>query len=386
MTNAKKRIAIVAGEKSGDILGARLIQALRSQYTDVELHFEGIGGEEMLAQGFESFFLMERLSVMGFTEVIRRLPELLLIRHKLMKYWLQSPPDLFIGIDAPDFNLKLEARLHQAGIKTVHYVSPSVWAWRQKRVHKIKGNLDLMLTLFPFEAAFYKKHHVPVAFTGHPLADEIPLQGDQQSARQQLHIAPDRQVLAVLPGSRGSELKYLAEPFIHALQRLQHKYPELLFVAPMVNDKLYQRFQQQCAMYAPELTIQLVDGQSRLVMEAADYILMASGTAVLEGMFVGRPMVAAGKLSTITVKIIRFFGMLNTTYYTLPNNLADEPLVTELIQEDVTVDNVVSSVEALFTLPSERRQYVLTRFAELHKALRLDASNTAAAILIRQFL
>lgn len=380
----QKRIAIIAGEKSGDILGARLIQALNKQHS--HLHFEGIGGEEMLAQGFESFFLMERLSVMGFTEVIRRLPELLMIRYKLIQHWLKSPPDLFIGIDAPDFNLKLEARLHQAGIKTVHYVSPSVWAWRQKRVHKIKGNIDLMLTLFPFEAAFYQKHHVPVAFTGHPLADEVPLHSDKQDARQQLQIASNSKVLAVLPGSRGSELKYLAEPFIKALQRLQNKQPDLVVLAPMVSDVLSQRFQQQCADYAPELKIKLLKGRSRLVMTAADYILMASGTAVLEGMFVGRPMVAAGKLSAITVKIIRLFGMLNTTYYTLPNNLANESLVTELIQEDVTVDNIVSSVEALFTLSNERRDYVLARFAELHESLRLDASKTAADIVTQRFL
>ncbi len=380
----KKRIAIVAGEKSGDILGARLVQALNAQHPN--LCFEGIGGEEMLAEGFESFFPMERLSVMGFTEVIRRLPELLMIRHKLIQRWLKSPPDLFIGIDAPDFNLKLEAHLHQANIKTVHYVSPSIWAWRQKRVHKIKGNLDLMLTLFPFEAAFYEKHGVPVAFTGHPLADEVPLKSNQQAARQQLQIAPNSKVLAVLPGSRGSELKYLAEPFINALQHLQQKYPDLVLVSPMVSDKLSQRFHQQCVDYAPELRITLIKGQSRVVMTAADYILMASGTAVLEGMFVGRPMVAAGKLSAITVKIIRLFGMLNTTYYTLPNNLANEELVTELIQEDVTVDKLVASIESLFSLSNERKHYLLTKFTALHEALRQDASKTAADILTQKFL
>jgi lipid-A-disaccharide synthase len=380
----KKRIAIVAGEKSGDILGARLIQALNAQHPN--LCFEGIGGEEMLAEGLESFFPMERLSVMGFTEVIRRLPELLMIRYKLIQRWLKSPPDLFIGIDAPDFNLKLEARLHQANIKTVHYVSPSIWAWRQKRVHKIKGHLDLMLTLFPFEAAFYEKHGVPVAFTGHPLADEVPLESNQQAARQQLQIAPNSQVLAVLPGSRGSELKYLAEPFINALQQLQYKYPDLVLVSPMVSDKLFQCFQQQCLDYAPALKITLIKGQSRVVMTAADYILVASGTAVLEGMFVGRPMVAAGKLSAITVKIIRLFGMLNTIYYTLPNNLANEELVTELIQEDVTVDKLVTSIEHLFLLSDERKRYLLTRFTVLHKALRQDASKTAANILTQKFL
>lgn len=382
----KKRIAIVAGEKSGDILGARLIQALNAQHVDADLYFEGIGGEEMLAQGFDSFFPMERLSVMGFTEVIRRLPELLSIRRNLIQRWLKSPPDLFIGIDAPDFNLKLEAHLYQANIKTVHYVSPSIWAWRQKRVHKIKGNLDLMLTLFPFEATFYEKHDVPVAFIGHPLADEVPLKNNQHDARQQLQLELKSKVLAILPGSRGSELKYLAEPFIKALQRLQHKDPALVLIAPMVNDKLYQRFEQQCIDYAPKLNIILIKGNSRQVMMAADYILMASGTAVLEGMFIGRPMVAAGKLSTITVKIIRLFGMLNTTYYTLPNNLANESLVTELIQEDVTVDNLVTSIEAMFSLSDERKHYLLTKFAELHKTLRQDASKKAADILTQKFL
>lgn len=380
----QRRIAIVAGEKSGDILGARLMCALKKHHP--ELHFEGIGGEEMLAEGFETFHSMERLSIMGFIEVIPRFLELFQLRRRLIKHWLQSPPDLFIGIDAPDFNLNIEAKLHQSGIKTVHYVSPSLWAWRQKKVHKIKGNLDLMLTLFPFEATFYENHGIPVAFTGHPLADEIPEYSDKGNARKQLKLPTAHKVLAVLPGSRSSELRYLAKPFIQALQQLQFKDPSLLLVAPMANKKLHQHFQELCETHAPDLKITLIDGQSRQVMAASDCILMASGTAVLEGMFVGRPMVAAGKLSAITVAIIRGLGMLNTQYYTLPNNLADEELVPELIQEDVTVKNIISKVESICTMSPHDKQHMLQRFSELHAELKRDASATAAKIISRQFL
>ena len=376
-------VAIVVGEASGDILGSRLIASLKQLNPDIQ--FEGIGGKEMIEQGFDNLFPMETLSVMGFTEVIKRLPQLLSIRRKLIKRWIKTKPDLVIGIDAPDFNLKLEAILHQSGLKVAHYVSPSVWAWRSKRVKKMQGNMDLMLTLFPFEADFYRQHDVPVAFVGHPLADEVPLVSDKKEARKALSLPPDGSILAILPGSRSSELKYLAHEFILAANQLQQENKDLLFVAPMANEVLAKKFAKIRDIYAPNLNIKIVMGQSRQVMAAADNILMASGTAVLEGMFVGRPMVAAGKLSTLTVWLVRTFGGLNVTYYTLPNNLANEPLVAELIQEDVSVENLVAELKNTFNLDNERKQYILTRFTELHQDLRKNASETAARVLADRF-
>ncbi len=378
-----KHVAIIAGETSGDILGSRLIASLKRLNPDIQ--FEGIGGKEMEEQGCDCLYPMEKLAVMGFTEVIKRLPELLGIRRTLIKRWLKAKPDLVIGIDAPDFNLKLEAKLHQAGIKVAHYVSPSVWAWRSGRVKKMKGNLDLMLTLFPFEADFYRQHDIPVAFVGHPLADEIPLVSDKQPARKALGLPAHDKILAILPGSRSSEIKYLARDFIQSAQQLQLDDNKLTCVAPMVNDKLAAKFAQQCKEFAPNLDITLVKGESRKVMAAADVILMASGTAVLEGMFVGRPMVAAGKLSPITVWLVRTFGSLNVTYYTLPNNLANEALVPEFIQEDVSVDNLVTAVKEMLNLDADAKKQLLSRFSELHQQLRKNASETAARVLLEKF-
>ncbi len=378
-----KHIAIIAGETSGDILGSRLIASLKKLNPDMK--FEGIGGKEMEAQGCDCLYPMEKLAVMGFTEVIKRLPELLGIRRNLIKRWLKSKPDLVIGIDAPDFNLKLEAKLHKAGIKVAHYVSPSVWAWRSKRVKKMHGNLDLMLTLFPFEADFYHRHDIPVAFVGHPLADEIPLISDQQPARKALGLRAHSKILAVLPGSRASEIKYLAGDFIQTAQQLQLENPDLVCLAPMVNEKLASKFTQLCNDVAPDLDITIVRGESRQVMAAADVILLASGTAVLEGMFVGRPMVAAGKLSPVTVWLIRKFGSLNVTYYTLPNNLANDELVPEFIQEDVSVYNLVVAVKQMLNLDTEKRKHLLQQFNTLHRQLRKNASDTAARTLVEKF-
>ncbi len=378
-----KRVAIIAGETSGDILGSRLIASLKA--LNPEIQFEGIGGKEMHEQGCDCLYPMEKLAVMGFTEVIARLPELLKIRKTLINRWLDNKPDLVIGIDAPDFNLKLETILHQAGIPVAHYVSPSVWAWRSKRVQKMKGNLDLMLTLFPFEADFYRQHDIPVEFVGHPLADEVPLLSDKQPARKQLGLSAHEKILAILPGSRASEIKYLAPHFIKVAQHLQKEDPELRCVAPMVNDKIDKTFRQQCKVLAPSLVITIIKGESRKVMAASDAILMASGTAVLEGMFVGRPMVAAGKLSPITVWLVRTFGGLNVTYYTLPNNLANEELVAEFIQEDVSVDNILPAVKKMLYLDSQEKAGLLVKFNVLHQRLRKNASVTVAKVLAEKF-
>lgn len=378
-----KRIAIVVGEASGDILGSRLIKSLRE--LNPEMEFEGIGGPEMLEQGFKSLYDMERLSVMGIVEVFRRLPELLRIRKDLYEKWSSTPPDLMIGIDAPDFNLKLESRLHEAGVPVAHYVSPSVWAWRSGRVKKMRGHIDLVLTLFPFEAEFYEKETIPVAFVGHPLADDVALQSDKGKARNQLNFDKDAKLLAILPGSRSSEIKYLAKEFVLAAQILNKNNPNLQFLAPMANANMNEKFAAIVQKHAPELDITFVDGNSRLVMEASDWILMASGTAVLEGMLVGRLMVAAGKMSSITAAIIRISKTLKVKYFTLPNNLANESLVSELIQEDVTVENIVREVERMMNMPEAEANEILEKFETQHLRLRKNASDNAARILAEKF-
>ena len=374
------RIAIIAGEVSGDILGSRLITSLKKHYPDAT--FEGIAGPEMQAVGCESLFPLERLSVMGFTEVLSRLPELLKIRKTLIQRWKKTPPHLFVGIDAPDFNLKVEKVLYQAGIPSVHYVSPSVWAWRESRVEKMKGSMDLMLTLFPFEVDFYKKNQIPAKFCGHPLADEIPLECEPLTARKTLDLPKDKYILAVLPGSRMGEIKRIAPDFLAGLKLLHEKHPDWLFVSPLINEKVKAEFDQLKQSIAPEVPITYIDGQSRTVMQAADQILMASGTAVLEGMLVGRPMVAAYRVAPLTAKIIRLFNMIKSKYYTLPNNLADEYLVPELIQEDITADNVFNRVDTQFQQVETSRQHMLNRFAEVHKQLRQNASDKAAEALV----
>lgn len=372
------RIAIIAGEASGDLLGSRLIIALKNIYPDAA--FEGVAGKEMQQVGCHSLYPMERLSVMGFSEALSRLPELLNMRKDLVQTWLGSPPDLFIGIDAPDFNLKLERKLHKAGIPTVHYVSPSVWAWREGRVKKMIGSMDLMLTLFPFEVDFYKKHNIPAEFTGHPLADEIPLEVDKAAARKELSLPLSEKlfILAVLPGSRTGEIKRLAPDFIKGLVKLRELHPDWLFVTPLANKETGDAFDDIRQEIVPELPITTINGQSRTVMAAADQILMASGTAVLEGMLVGRPMVAAYRVAPLTARIIRLFNMIKSKYFTLPNNLADEYLVPELIQEEVTAANIVTEVEKQFNQDNEQRDYLMKRFTEIHQELRQNSSERAA--------
>ncbi len=373
------RIAIVAGEISGDILGSRLIVALKKYYPNAT--FEGIAGDEMQQAGCESLYAMDRLSIMGYVEVLPRLFELLKMRKSLIQRWVNNPPDLMIGIDAPDFNLKLEQKLYQAGITTVHYVSPSVWAWKEGRVKKMKGAMDLMLTLFPFEVDFYKKHSIKAEFVGHSLADEIPLEVDKSGARKELSLPPNPFILAVLPGSRMGEIKRIAPNFLQALKVLHQEYPDWLFVTPMVNSTVEEAFNSIKQEIAPEVPITIINGQSRTLMSASDQILMASGTAVLEGMLVGRPMVAVYRVAPVTAKIIRVFKLIKSKYFTLPNNLADEYLVPELIQEDVTKENILREVEAQFNQSKEQRDHMLNRFNEIHVQLKQNASERAAKAL-----
>ncbi len=374
------RIAIVVGEASGDILGSRLIKALQQQHPNIQ--FEGVAGAEMVAAGCEPLYPMEKLAVMGFSEVLPRLRELLKMRKDLVTRWQENPPDLFVGIDAPDFNLKLEALLHQHNIPTVHYVSPSVWAWRENRVKKIKGNIDLMLTLFPFEVDFYKRHQIPATFVGHPLADEIPLHSDKQTLRKKLGLNSNAHILAVLPGSRTGEIKRIAPDFLRGLILLHKKYPDWQFVTPLINKDIYKQFETLKQDIAPKIPIVFIDGQSRSVLAAADQILMASGTAVLEGMLINRPMVAAYRVSALTAFIIRRFNMLKTKYFTLANNLCDEMLVPELIQEDLTAENILEEIEKQFLQNKKQRDYEKQRFHDMHLLLRKNASEQAAKAIL----
>lgn len=378
-----KRIAIIAGEVSGDLLAARLIRALKRRYPDAQ--FEGVAGAEMQAAGCRALFPVEKLSVMGLIEVLKHLPELLSIRKQLYQRWRREPPDLFIGVDAPDFNLPLAKKLHALGIPTTHYVSPSVWAWREKRVRHMKGHIDLMLTLFPFEAAFYQRHQIEAVFVGHPLADEITFDADRKPARERLMLTTDAPVLAVLPGSRRGEVERLAPVFLKSAARLQQQNAALQVVVPAVDEALAAVLRQIREQHAPRLRWVLLRGQSRTLLQASDFVLLASGTAVLEGMLAGRLMVAAYKVAPLTAWLLRAFKLLKVKYVTLPNNLADEPLVTELLQEAVTMENVTQAMLQLMHCSAEQRDYVMQRFAGLHAELRCEASEMAARAIDERF-
>ncbi len=375
------RIAIIAGEASGDILGSRLMASLKKRYP--EARFEGIGGTEMQQAGLDSIYPMERLSVMGVFEVLPRLFELLKIRKTLIQRWLQNPPELFVGVDAPDFNFKLERTLFHSGIPTAHYVSPNLWAWRQGRIKKIMGSMDVMLVLLPFELELYKKHQVNAEFVGHPLADEIPFNLSRAEARETLGLPVQRHTLAILPGSRMSEIKYLADDFIKAAKILQQRHPDWQFVVPLINEKVKALFVEKQQRIAPELSLKIIDGESRTVMAASDQILLASGTAVLEGMLIARPMVAAYRFAPMTAFIFRLFKMMKAKYFTLPNNLANECLVPELLQEQVTAQNLVNEIEQQHNQPEQEKQVLMRRFNEIHQTLRQNASEKAADVLYK---
>ncbi len=369
--NRPLRIGIVVGELSGDTLGEGFIKAIRARYPDAE--FVGIGGPKMNALGCQSLFDMEELAVMGLVEVLGRLPRLLKVKAELVKYFTANPPDVFVGIDAPDFNLRLELSLKQAGIKTVHYVSPSVWAWRQNRIHGIAAATHLVLAFLPFEKAFYDKFNVPCEFIGHTLADSIPLASDKLAARQLLGLDEQRRWLAVLPGSRGSEMKMLAEPFIATCQKLQARYPDLGFVVALVNAKRRAQFEQAWQQVAPELNFVLVDDTARNVITAADAVMLASGTVALECMLVKRPMVVGYRVNAFTAFLAK--RLLKTPYVSLPNILAGEELVKELLQDHCPVDNLYHEVSRLL---ESANQALMDKFTEMHQWIRKDADQQAA--------
>ena len=364
---ANLRIALVAGEASGDILGAGLMRALKAQHPAVE--FIGVGGPLMQAEGLTSYFPMERLSVMGLVEVLGRLRELLARRKLLIQTLIEEKPDVFIGIDAPDFTLNIELKLRQAGIKTVHYVSPSVWAWRQKRVLKIREGCDLMLTLLPFEAKFYEEKGVPVRFVGHTLADAIPLQADRAAARAELGL-PDGPLVALMPGSRGGEVGRLGALFFDAAERLMVLKPGVRFVLPCASPQ--RRAQIETLLEGRTLPLTLLDGQSHLALAACDAVLIASGTATLEALLYKRPMVVAYRLAPLTFWILK--RMVKSPYISLPNLLAQRLLVPELLQDAATPEALAQTVLPLIDGGEEQTR----GFDAIHRVLRRDASNQAA--------
>ncbi len=372
------RIGIVAGELSGDILGAGLIDAIRRHYPDCT--FEGVAGPRMLAAGCDSLFPLEKLCVMGFTSILRRLPEILWLRRKLVKHFLANPVDVFIGIDYPDFNLHIEGKLKKAGIKTVHYNSPKVWAWRQGRVHKIARSIDLMLTLLPFEAAFYEKFQVPVRFVGHPLADSIPVQVDRRQARSTLRLQPHDQIVAILPGSRKMEVDYLAEPFVKAAKFCLQRHPKVKFIVPAANIKRRAEFERILRKHAPHLPLTIYDGQSQQAMAAADVVLLASGTATLEAMLLKRPMVVAYKGSKISALIVRLMAKVDMA--ALPNLLAGKRIVLELLQHNATPEKLGLAVSHLLE-GGEMVACMLKEFTKIHQQIRCNASEQAAQAVLK---
>ena len=365
--------AIVAGETSGDLLGADLIQGLKKQYPNAI--FEGIGGPKMQAQGFDSLFDMERLSVMGLWEPLKRLPELLSIRRSIIKRYSSQKPIVFIGIDSPDFNAKIEQKLHAVGVKTVHYVSPSVWAWRQGRIKNIKRSVDLMLTLLPFEAEFYHQHQVPVCYVGHPLAKQFPQQPNTSKARQALGLEPNQPTLCIMPGSRSAEVELMAQLLLDAAAKAsQDLGVKLQLIVPAANQSRYDQLKKILDTRSDNIT--LLKQQSHQAMEAADAVLLTSGTTALEAMLLKKPMVVGYRMNPLSFKLL--FPLIKTPFISLPNLLANQPLVPELIQDQATVETLAAEVVNLFKANSTE---LVEHFNELHQQLSLDSASLATAAI-----
>lgn len=373
------RIGIVAAEPSGDQLASGLMQAIKRRNPDV--CFEGIGGDGMSEAGLDSWVAMEKLSVMGLVEVLKHLPELMRIRRDLIRRWRASPPDLFIGIDAPDFNLHLETKLRESGIPTVHYVCPTVWAWRPKRVVGVRRAVDLLLSIFPFEEDFLREHAVPVRYVGHPLAHALPLDPDRAKARQELGLAQDRPVLAILPGSRGSEVGTLAWPFLKTAARCVAELPGLQLVVPLVNDKTRRSFDEIRLKAAPELDITLVQGKARAAMAAADVMLTASGTATFEGLLSKRPMVVGYKVHWLTYVIACLFKLVKVDHIAMANIIAGERLAPEFVQQACEPEQLAPAVLDFFRQP-DKVAAIESRYREIHQSMDHDTNGEAAEAVL----
>jgi len=386
LSTRKLKIGIVVGEVSGDTLGVKLMQSFREQGIDAE--FEGIGGPQMIAEGFKSYYPMEILSVMGIVEVLKDLKKLFAVRDGLVELWTAQPVDVFIGIDAPDFNLRLSKTMKEKNlpIKTVQYVSPSVWAWRQGRVHGIKKTIDLVLCLFPFEKNFYQQYGVPAAFVGHPLAKQLPLNNSVQDAKRNLGLDPEKTYIALLPGSRRGEVERLLPLVLGSAQILSTKYPNVEYLIPAINDARKTQIESSVAQCDPALIAKLhilenSDTESnvgRMVMSASDIVALASGTATLEAMLLHRPMVTFYKLNTLTYFIAKF--LVKIPYYSLPNIIAGKKVIEELIQKQATPERLAQEIESLMNI--EKSQIQVMQHLSMHKRLISgDTEDPVQAIL-----
>jgi lipid-A-disaccharide synthase len=374
------RIALIAGELSGDLLGGAIIRALRRRCPDAT--FSGVAGPRMIEAGCQPVASIDALSVMGLAEVLKHLPRLLRLRSSLLKTLLAERPDCVLGIDAPDFNLKLEERLRAQGIRTVHVVSPTVWAWREGRVHQIARAVDHMLVLLPFEEAFYRQRGVPTTFIGHPLAEEIGAGVPAPEAREALGLSPHDPCVAMLPGSRVSEMQYLAEPYAKTARWLSERLGNLQFVVPLAKPGLRAVMEAAIAAHAPRCRWTLIEGASRDAMAAGDAVLVASGTATLECLLVERPMVVAYKLAPLTAVIMRSFGWPRTKFVALPNLLCQEAVVPEYLQERARAEYLGPALFGLLR-DGNQRQAQVSRFGEVRRRLELGAAERAAEVIAR---
>lgn len=375
MTAHTIRIGIVAGETSGDVLGAGLMRELKKRYTHIS--FEGVGGPLMQAEGCISLYPMERLSIIGIAELLGSLFGLIRMRRALVHHYTNNPPDVFIGIDAPAFNTGLEARLKAAGIRTMHYVGPTVWAWRRGRIKHIKRAVDHMLVLFPFEESLYREHGIPVTVVGHPLADELPENPDRAAARRGLGLSMDQVVVALLPGSRRSELRRLGDIFIKTAKWLHARNRKIVFASSLVSPLTRQMFLDNIAdNVAGDVPIRITQGNSRDVMIAADVIILASGTVTLEAAFLERPMVVVYKVSLLTYVLAKMLFYIK--HYAMPNNLAGHELVPELMQYNATPEKIGAATEHFLAHP-EKAEAVSQELKRITAPLRQDASARAAS-------
>ena len=374
------RVGLVAGESSGDLLGAGLIEAIRKRRPDAL--FEGVAGPLMLAAGCERWADSESLAVMGFAEPLKHLPELLRLRRSLISRWRASPPDVFVGIDAPDFNLGLEAALKSSGILTMHYVAPSIWAWRARRIRKIKKAADCIIAILPFEPALYEQHGVNAVFVGHPKASKLSPDIDVAAVRDELGMPRDGKIVAVLPGSRHSEVSRLAPVFAAAAAKIGSRDDSIRFVTPVATPKLRPVIEKSLQDNSIADRFTLLDGRSIDAMSSADIVLLASGTAALESALLGKPTIAAYKVASLTALIMRLFRLVKVRHFTLPNLLSGETLIPEFIQEAVEPDSIADELVALLN-DRNRREGIRSRFAKLREELALDADERAADALLR---
>lgn len=372
------KIAIVAGEASGDLLGGHLIAALKNRRSDLD--FFGIAGPKMQREGAKTLFPMEKLSIRGYLEVIKHLPMLLKLRKSLLNQILDAKPDVFVGIDAPDFNFWLERKLKKHGIPTIHYVSPSIWAWRGGRIRKIKRAVTHMLALFPFEPALYEAVDMPVTFVGHPLADELPILPNKQAARDMLKLEKTELIIAMLPGSRNSEVEHHASLFVQTAEQISHYHKNVKFLVPLITRQTRTMFQLAIEKYAnPELNIQLLFGHAHDAMEAADFVIVASGTATLEAALLKQPMIITYRMSSASWRLLKSMHYL--PYVGLPNVLAKQFIVPELLQHEATPEKITDTMNEMLS-DIARIKSIKDTFTEMHHTLKQNSAQKSAEVIL----